>query len=434
MSHSNPYHLELGIIGQALLDSAALHIAEIRVLKPEHFRHHSGVWSAILDIEAAGDDPSLTTLLPYVGKPGWPMHITSGDLPDLGAYSLPLRELPGAADAIMSAYRRDRAMHTGADLQRSLNDPETDHLAAITSAQASLTELIALAPRDATESVADHLDPALERLLNPQAHRGITTGLPSWDSVLGGWQPGTLNILAARPSMGKSLLMGQLAQAAAQGGPHDPARALLFTLEDSPETLRMRALCRMAGVGINHDRTPRTDEAQRLRNAAAKFERFRHLWLLDTEHTLDGIIATCWRQHAIAPLGLVLIDQLSHISADAPRTRADNRNQVYGYIAKTLKREVAKRLGVPVILASQLSRDVVRRADNRPDLTDLRDSGELEQDADTVTFIHRPEYYDENDTPGRAELLVKKNRNGGTKTLIVEANMSRFKFWEGAQG
>lgn len=430
MNLDNPHHLELAIIGQTLLDSGALGIPEVRALRPEHLRHHSGVWRAILDIRAAGGEPSLTTLAPYVGQPGWPSHIGVADLPGLTAYSAPVRELPGAAQAILSAYRRDRALHAGADLQRALGDPEADHLAAITGTQAALTELIGLAPRDRTQSVADDVRPALERLLNPRAYRGVTTGLPSWDAVLGGWQPGTLNILAARPSMGKSLLMGQLAQAAAQGGPGQPVRALMFTLEDSPETLRMRALCRMAGVGIDHDRAPSPAEEQRLRNKEAAFERFRHHWLLDEEHTLDGIVAACWRQHAVAPLGLVLIDQLSHISADAPRTRADNRNQVYGYIAKTLKREVAKRLGVPVILASQLSRDVVRRADNRPDLTDLRDSGELEQDADTVTFIHRAEYYNKEDKPGTAELLVKKNRNGATRDLTVEASMRKFKFWE----
>ncbi|AFD25812.1 replicative DNA helicase [Deinococcus gobiensis] len=432
MNYENPHQLELAIIGQVLNDSAALQIPEIRALKPEHLRHHSGVWSAILDIAAAGGDPSLTALASHVGRVGWPTYIGVADLPSLTAYSAPLRELPAAAQVILGAYRRDRAMHAGGDLQRSLADPEADHLAAITGAQASLTELIGLAPRDSTRSIADNVGPALERLLNPRAYRGVTTGIPGWDSVLGGWKPGTLNILAARPSMGKSLLMGQLAQAAAQGDAKGPARALMFTLEDSPETLQMRVLCRMAGVAIDHDREPTREEAQRLRNKEEAFERFRPYWLVDEEHTLDGIISACWRQHAIAPLGLVLIDQLSHISADAPRTRADNRNQVYGYIAKTLKREVAKRLGVPVILASQLSRDVVRRADNRPDLTDLRDSGELEQDADTVTFIHRPEYYDKNDSPGTAELLVRKNRNGATKDVTVWASMRKFKFWQDA--
>lgn len=434
MNLDNPHQLELAIIGQALNDVQVLQIPEIRALKPEHMRHHSAVWSAILDITAAGDEPSLTALAAHVGRAGWPVHIGVADLPSLTAYSAPLRELPAAAQIILGAYRRDRALSTGGDLQRSLTDPEADHLAAITGAQAALTELIGLASRDRTQSIADNVRPALERLLNPRAYRGVTTGLPSWDAVLGGWQPGTLNILAARPSMGKSLLMGQLAQAAAQGDSRGPTRALMFTLEDDPEILRMRALCRMAGVGIDHDRAPSPAEEQRLRNKEAAFERFRPYWLVDEEHTLDGIVAACWRQHAVAPLGLVLIDQLSHISADAPRTRADNRNQVYGYIAKTLKREVAKRLGVPVILASQLSRDVVRRADNRPDLTDLRDSGELEQDADTVTFIHRAEYYDANDKPGTAELLVKKNRNGATKDVIVEASMRKFKFWDGAQG
>lgn len=152
-------------------------------------------------------------------------------------------------------------MHTRAELQHSLNNPEAAYLAAITSIQASLTELIGLALRDASESVADPLNPALEWLLNTQAHHDITTGLPVWDSVLGGWQPETSNILVERLLMGKSLFMSQLVQAATQGGPHDPAHALLFTLEDSPETLGMRALCRMAGISINYDRMSRRDSA-----------------------------------------------------------------------------------------------------------------------------------------------------------------------------
>lgn len=193
----------------------------------------------------------------------------------------------------------------------------------------------------------------------------------------------------------------------------------------------MRALARLSSVPIQHDAPPHPSALPRINAARERLHSIRHRWLVDEEATLDGIVSTCWRQHALAPLGLVLVDQLSHVIADAPRGKADNRTQLYGLITKTLKREVAQRLGVPVVLASQLSRDAVKGSEPRPQLTHLRDSGELEQDADTVTFIHRPDYYDPEDSPGQAELIVSKNRNGPTKTVHVQANLKVFKFWEG---
>lgn len=431
MNLQNPRHLELALIAGAMVDPAALLIPEVRVLAPAHFNHLGGVWAAILRVSESGTEPSLTELVPYVGGPGWPMGFGLSDLIDVQAYSLHPHELPGAARGVLNAYRVKRANVVSVELQKAILNPEADHVGAMTDAQAALTDLLGTSPRDGTESVADGLDAAADRILNPGKYRGVTSGLPSLDAVLGGWQPGTLNILAARPSMGKSALMGQLSQAAAFGGPSAPARALFFTLEDGRTITRMRSLARLSNVPIQHDREPPPGAAARLNAAKEKLEGLRTRWLLDEEATLDGIIAACWRQHAISPLGLVLVDQLSHVIASAPSQKADNRSQLYGYVTKTLKREVAQRLGVPVILASQLNRESVKGGDLRPDLPHLRDSGELEQDADTVTFIHRPDYYDPEDSPGLAELLVRKNRNGPTKTVKVQANLKLFKFWEG---
>lgn len=428
MNITNPYHLELAILSAVMTDQDALRIPELRALRPYHLRHLGGAWQVVRDLDAAGREPSLTELAAHVGRPGWPAQLGVEDLVNLEAYSLRPVELPGAVQALLMAYRRQQANTAAADLQRALQGD--DPLAAITAAHASLTDLMGVAPRDSATSIADDLSAALARITNPAAHRGVTTGLRGLDATLGGWQPGTLNIIAARPSMGKSAFLGQLAQASALGGPSSPARALLFTLEDGATVTRMRTLARMAGVPISHDQPPTSAQAQKLSNAAARLDDLRARWLLDEEGTLDGIVSTCWRKHAEGKLGLVLIDQLSHVVADAPRGRADNRTQLYGYITKTLKRDVAQRLGVPVILASQLSREVVKRSEARPQLTDLRDSGELEQDADTVTFIHRPDYYDPTDSPGVAELIVAKNRNGATKTVRVNANLKFFKFWE----
>ena len=425
----NPNHLERGVIGAVMLDSDALRQPEIRALKPQHFRHYDGIWTVLLDLTAAGREPSLAEVAQSMSHPRWPKGVTVSDLIDFPAYATRPEDLAGAARGLLNAYRRQHGAHVAADLGRALSSGETDPLTVMASAHEALSDLIGTTPRDATVSIADDLQAAMDRILHPQRHRGLTSGLPSLDAVLGGWQPKTLNVLAARPSMGKSALMGQLAQAAAFGGPSQPAHALLFSLEDPETVVRMRALSRMSGVEINHEQAPHASAAARLSNAAAKLETIRDRWMIDPEGNLDAIVSTCWQRHKEGRLGLVLIDQLSHVLAAPSTQKATNRNELYGYVTKTLKREVANRLGVPVILAHQLSRESAKRG-AEPELTDLRDSGEIEQDADTVTFIHRWDYYDPTDRPGAAGLLVKKNRNGPTRDLVVQASMKTFKFWE----
>ena len=429
-SLTNPLHLEQAIIAGVLLDGDALRIPEVRALQPGHLRHLGWLWAMVRELADGGQSVDLATLAQHRNDPRWPEGYSVNDLVNLTAYSIPAQELPGAALGILNALRWTAAREVGIKLQRALSEaPEGSPAPAITQAHATLTELLGTSISDATERVGENVSEALDRILNPQKHRGPTTGLPTFDAVLGGWQPRTLNILAARPSMGKSALLSQLAQAAALHG----HRALMFTLEDGLTVTRMRSLVRLSGVEIRHDRAPSMCEQRALQSAAAKLAEMQDRWLIDEEHTLDGIIAACWRQHARAPLGLIIIDQLSHVQATTPKTRADNRTQLYGHITKTLKREVAQRLGVPVLLASQLSRENTKRSENRPELTDLRDSGEIEQDADTVTFIHRPDYYDPADKPGMAELLIRKNRNGPTKDVHLICNMKLFKFWEPGQ-
>lgn len=430
MNVTNPRHLELSLIAGAIIDADILRIPEVRALHSLHFRHFSGLWSLIRELHDAGTEPSLTTLAPHLHSPRWPVGFSITDLIDVQAYRVPPQELPGAALSILHAYRVEQANAVSVALQKAILTPDADHLSAMSAAHAALTDLLGTTPRDGTESVADDLGTAADRILHPGRHRGVTSGLPELDAVLGGWQPGTLNIVAARPSMGKSALLSQLGQTAAFSG----TRALFFTLEDGKVITRMRALARLSGVSIQHDREPYVGAEARLNAAREKLEGIRDRWLIDEEATLDGIIAACWRQHATAPLGLVLVDQLSHVIASAPSQKADTRSQLYGFVTKALKREVAQRLGVPVILASQLNRESVKGGELRPDLPHLRDSGELEQDADTVTFIHRPEYYDPEASPGMAELLVRKNRNGPTKTVHVQANLKLFKFSSNEHG
>lgn len=422
----NPRLVEMGLISAVMLDSDALRVPEVAGLRAEHFRHFRGLWEIMLDLRARGEGVNLFSVAQQTRDPRWPADLTAVDLSGFDAYTVRPHELPGAALVLATAYKRDAAVLAQQDLGKALSNPDADHAGAIVAAHARLGALLGETPRDGTQSIADDLDAALARMLDPQAHRGLVTGVQGLDSILGGFQPRTLNIVAGRPSNGKSLFVSQVAQTAALMG----ERVLMFSLEDGPTVTRMRALARLSGAAISHDLPPGPHLTQQLRRAAERLESLRERWLIDEEARLEGIVSACWRQHSRAPLSLVIVDQLSHVMADAPRGRADNRTQLYGHITKSLKREVAQALNVPVLLVSQLSRDSARRGDPHPELVDLRDSGELEQDADTVTMIHRPELFDPSQKPGQAELLVRKNRNGPLGTITVNCNLKTFRFWE----
>lgn len=424
--------LERGLIGQALLDPDVMTLPEVRRLERAHFRHLGGVWEQLRDLydrEGALDLPLLAT---RVGTHGWPQNVTVTDLVDFDAYALPIASVPAAARALMRVSTRERLQALLARTHQLAGDAEHDPATLISETERALQQLRGEALPETSSHIGQGIETAIERILNPRAHFGVTTGLPSLDAQLNGWQRGTLNIVAGRPSMGKSALLSQFAQMAALGGPSAAARTLFFTLEDGKVTTQERALKRLGGVDLPRERASGLQligDAQRKLQAAG--QRLATLpWHLDESRALDDIIALCWARANRDGLDFVVIDQLSHITATPPGRTAENRNQLFGHIAKELKHQVAKRLGVPVILASQLSREVTRRGDNRPKLEDLRDSGELEQDADTVIFVHRPEYYDKADRPGEAELIVAKQRNGPTGSVWTNCNLKLFSFWE----
>lgn len=422
MNLENQMHLEMGLLGLVLIDSAAMSLPELRGLRPEHLRHMARPWAVAREAIAEGRDVSLVDMLPHVGTAHWPPQLDALALSDLAAYAPALRDAPAVARRILASHTAGQARSAVSEYLRGDDPrPEAERLRELHSV---LGALLTEAGRDSTESIADRMDDAVSRVLYPAAHRGLSTGLIDLDHMTGGLKPGSLTILAARPSQGKSVLSGQLAQTAAEQG-----RALMFSLEDGPEATRMRALVRLSGVPLDQNRQqPTTAQVAGVEKARERLEALRERWLIDGEAALENIIAACWRQHAHSPLSLVVVDQLSHVIAQAPRAQADNRNQMFGYIAKALKRDVAQRLGVPVVLVSQLSRDVTRRGDPRPQLSDLRDSGELEQDADTVIFIHRPEAHGEPERAGEADLVVAKNRQGATGTVTVQANLREFRF------
>ena len=257
---------------------------------------------------------------------------------------------------------------------------------------------------------------------------GLTTGFLDLDQKLAGLQKSDLLILAARPAMGKTALALNIAQNAAMLG---GAAVGLFSMEMSRGQLVTRMICCEGLVDAGRVRTGRLepDDWDRLLESSEALRKAR-VYIDDTPGLSITELKAKARRLASEDkgLGLIVIDYLQLMSGDDKRAP---REQQISSISRGLK-GLAKDLDIPVIALSQLNRGVEKREDKRPMVSDLRESGAIEQDADIIMFIYRDEYYNE-DTPdkGLAEVIIAKQRNGptGTVKLVFQGQYSRFDNW-----
>lgn len=236
----------------------------------------------------------------------------------------------------------------------------------------------------------------------------LRTGLKSMDRVLTGLEPGRLYVVAGRPGMGKSALACQMAQSAAEQG----ARAAIFSLEMPAEEVTQRMVCAAARVNarVMDNRKLSELEARRYTNAAREIGELPIIFPQATSMTVEQITREARLEKLRGGLGCVVVDYLQLVRSSR---RHDSREQEVSEISRELKL-LARSLEVPVIAVSQLNRDVEKRGDKRPLMSDLRESGAIEQDADAILLIYREDYYDTNAHKGLAEIIVGKNRGGET--------------------
>jgi replicative DNA helicase len=269
----------------------------------------------------------------------------------------------------------------------------------------------------------DHIGPLLtdsfERITKLYEAGADVTGIPSGfrdlDRLTSGFQPGNLVILAARPSMGKSALALCVA---ANLGVRSSTPVGLFTLEMSKSEVTQRLMCSEAKVESDRVRSGKLTQEDWPRLTAACDKLMKApIWVDDTGSiTMMELRSKARRLKARAPdLGLIIVDYLQLMTSGST---AENRVQEVSQISRNLK-VLARDLDVPILALSQLSRAVEQRHDKRPILSDLRESGSIEQDADLVLFVYRDDYYngEESDQQGLAELILAKHRNGPTDAI-----------------
>jgi len=318
-----------------------------------------------------------------------------------------LRRLIEAASQIMS-----RAYSVPEDPRKAAD--EAEGLMYAVARQDEKEEVVAV------RSLVDESMLQLEQIHQREsAFAGVPTGFVDLDNLLSGLQAGNLIVVAARPGVGKSSFVTNLARNVAVGeGTHDGkgATVMMFSLEMSRWEIGMRLLCGEARVPWDKVRAGRvaTEEWTRIVEAAEGLHE-APLFIVDSGNVnIVDIRAKARRLRSSRQgLGLIIVDYLQLMSG---HSRYDNRQQEIAEISRSLKL-FAKELEVPVIAVSQLNRNPETRADKRPQLSDLRESGAIEQDSDIVMFIHRDDSDTDPSTKGKADLIVAKHRNGPTDTI-----------------
>ncbi|MBQ5967945.1 MAG: replicative DNA helicase [Clostridiales bacterium] len=336
------------------------------------------------------------------------------------------------------------------DLTRQTYEGETDPGNLIEIAISRLAELRDSKSDDSLVSLKDVLKETVANIVNPPKDKVVRSHFTQLDYVTNGFRPGTLTIVAARPSMGKSAFVINIAVNVAL---KDNLPVAFFSLEMNAQEIANRILASRCDISISTLQRSKSLSSDEFTRINASLPRLGNTPLYIDEHSglnTAEILTRCRElQNRLGKkLGLICIDYLQLMNPVSERKNA-SRQQEVSDISRALKL-MAKELEVPIIALAQLSRESERRDDHRPILSDLRDSGAIEQDADMVMFIHRPDYYkhkeesdeeEENNTQQkfkkydaeeiqRAMIIVAKNRQGPTRDVYLSWNGSRTTFFE----
>src|SRR5262245_30404060 len=322
------------------------------------------------------------------------------------------------AEIVREKAVQRRLLETCLDVARRCYENQGDAKELLDEAERQIFEIARMDKTGDASSITDILQQAFERLdkLRERGARltGLGTDYYDLDDMTGGMQPGELVVLAARPSMGKTSLALNLTERVA-GGKHAVA---FFSLEMSSQQVIQNMLCCRAQIDGQAMRKGRITD-QQYRRLQEEAERLYEAPIFVDDSpglTITQLRAKCRRLKQKHDVKMVVLDYLQLMAAGG---RIENRQQEISTISRGLK-GIARELNVPVIALSQLNRDVENRDDHRPRMSDLRESGAIEQDADVIVLLHREEYYKPTEAnAGLAQLIIAKQRNGPTGDVTL---------------
>lgn len=392
-----------------------------RIVKEGDFANpiHGGIWNAAIAVHSAGSEPNFLTVRDQLGQaanklPGGPVYLTDLDAPSV-------MQAEFYANKVREASIKRQIAAAGARFQQIVTDDDMRPDDMLAKARAWIEGLD-------QHSVTDIVDisTALEEVIDV-AEKGepaaTPTPWPELTEMLGGWYPGQLIIIGARPGVGKSIALENIATDVAR---NHKRRVLFVSLEMTAKEITQRTMAHTAVVPLPKIRSGQDALSERewesIQTASGVIAGTPIKFAENPHQTLNDIRAAAWEANQAAirsgeQLGMVVIDYLQLIAA---RDQRISRQQQVGEMSRGLKR-LARELGVPVLAAAQLNRANQSRQGGLPVLSDLREAGDIEQDADVVIFLHE-EFEDAGGRllpTGDVQLIVAKQRNGPQGTRVV---------------
>jgi len=427
---------EMAVLGAMLLDRAALTKA-IELLEPECFYReaHQLLFATMVSLFERGTTVDALTVAEELRRRGILENV--GGTAYLAELSLRVPSVGAVehyARIVLEHYFKRSLIRTAAEILHACYDEGTDALEELDRAESAIFEIAEKRLRQSAlplRVLARNTFETLTHLIERNARHGVTgipTGYIRLDELLGGFQRSDFIVIAGRPSMGKTALALSIARNIAV---EHRIPVAIFSLEMSAQQLMLRLLSAEAQIDLHRLRTGRiTPEMMpRIVQATGRLAE-APIFVDDTPMlSLLELRAKSRRLRAEHNVQLVIVDYLQLVHPP----KAESREREVALISRSLKM-MAKELEIPVVALAQLNRSVESRADKRPMLADLRESGSLEQDADVVIFVHRPEMYgittydDGTPTEGTAEIIVGKQRNGpvGEVRLAYLRDFARF--------
>jgi replicative DNA helicase len=419
---------EQSVLGGMLLSKDAISDV-VEILRERDFYRpaHELIYDAIVDLYGRGEPADPVTVSAELTKRG--DLVRAGGAPYLHTL---ISSVPTAANAgYYAKIIRERAImrrlvEAGTKIVQLGYTDEGEVDDAVDQAQAEVFAVTERREADDYIQLSQLLPAALDEIEKIAAGvigQGVKTGFKDLDALTNGFHPGNMIVLAARPAVGKSTLGLDIARYASI---HKGETSVIFSLEMSRSEITMRMLSAEARVPLNNIRSGNLSEEEWSRMARRMGEISQAPMFIDDSPNLSlmEIRAKSRRLKQRHNLKLIVIDYLQLMTSGK---RVENRQQEVAEFSRQLK-ILAKELNVPIVAISQLNRSPEQRSDKKPMLSDLRESGSIEQDADVVILLHREDLYDSQNRSGEADLIVAKHRNGPTRTITVSAQLHFARF------
>ncbi len=426
---------EVAVLGAMLVDKDAVSKV-FEVLDADCFYHdrHQTIFKAMIAMFERGITIDLVTLNNELSRAGTLERVGGMfALTDISARTVTAANVEHHARIVLERYLKRHLIKVAGEIISDCYDETTDALDEVDRAEQRIFDVAEKRLKRSYSGMKKLTKDAIERIFALASNEGngvtgVPTGFTALDNILSGLQPSDLIVLAARPSMGKTAFALSIAREAARSG-----KAVgMFSLEMSAQQLVLRLISADAEIGLQALRSGRLSHKE-MHDIVSRIDKLMNAPIyIDDSAAISPVEfrAKCRRMKQEHKIDLVIVDylQLMHVP------KAESREREISMISHTLK-QVAKELNIPVLALSQLNRTLEQRADKRPMLSDLRESGSIEQDADVVMFVHRPEHYklptfdDGRSTENMAEIIVGKQRNGptGDVRLFFQKEYATFK-------